>query len=177
MAVFVVPKKIEKELKAASKKLGISREELLLNAVLYYLQILERKTELKKELEVWEKTSDIDLKKFEKSIWDEEGDVCIINLSSGFGYEQYGQRPAVLISDTNFGIIIVIPLTLNLEALRFPYTLTISPNKQNNLKQKSIALIFHIRAIDKTRVSKIIGRINKRIQKKIDSILREMLKL
>jgi len=33
----------------------------LLNALLYYLQVLERKVELKKELEIWEKTSEIDL--------------------------------------------------------------------------------------------------------------------
>jgi mRNA-degrading endonuclease toxin of MazEF toxin-antitoxin module len=51
------------------------------------------------------------------------------------------------------------------------------PDKQNNLKQKSVALIFHIRAIDKTRVSKVIGKINAQTQKKIDSILKEMLEL
>jgi mRNA interferase MazF len=106
-----------------------------------------------------------------------KGDVCIINLAVGIGHEQYGQRPAILISDTKIGIGIVIPLTSNLEALRFPFTLAILPDKQNNLKQKSVALIFHIRAIDKTRVSKVIGKINAQTQKKIDSILKEMLEL
>jgi mRNA interferase MazF len=106
-----------------------------------------------------------------------KGDVCIINLAVGIGHEQYGQRPAILISDTKTGIVIVIPLTSNLEALRFPFTLAILPDKQNNLKQKSVALIFHIRAIDKTRVSKVIGKINAQTQKKIDSILKEMLGL
>jgi len=106
-----------------------------------------------------------------------KGDVCIINLAVGVGHEQYGQRPAILISDTKIGIVIVIPLTSNLEALRFPFTLAILPDKQNNLKQKSVALIFHIRAIDKTRVSKVIGKINTQTQKKIDSILKEMLEL
>jgi mRNA interferase MazF len=106
-----------------------------------------------------------------------KGDVCIINLAVGVGHEQYGQRPAILISDTKIGIVIVIPLTSNLEALRFPFTLAILPDKQNNLKQKSVALIFHIRAIDKTRVSKVIGKINAQTQKKIDSILKEMLEL
>jgi len=115
-------------------------------------------------IEIWEK----DMKK---------GDVCIINLAVGIGHEQYGQRPAILISDTKIGIGIVIPLTSNLEALRFPFTLAILPDKQNNLKQKSVALIFHIRAIDKTRVSKVIGKINAQTQKKIDSILKEMLEL
>lgn len=59
---------MEKELKTISRKLGLSREDFLLNAILYYLQILEKKMELKKELETWERTSDIDLAKFEKNI-------------------------------------------------------------------------------------------------------------
>jgi mRNA interferase MazF len=106
-----------------------------------------------------------------------KGDVCIINLAVEVGREQYGQRPAIVISDTGIGILIVVPLTSNLEALRFPYTLAILPDKQNNLKQKSVALIFHIRAIDKSRVVKIIGKINKQVEKKINFILKEMLGL
>ena len=106
-----------------------------------------------------------------------KGDICIINLAVEVGHEQYGQRPAIVISDTGIGILIVVPLTSNLEALRFPYTLAILPNKQNNLKQKSVALIFHIRAIDKSRVAKIIGKVNKQIEEKINFILKEMLRL
>jgi len=106
-----------------------------------------------------------------------KGDVCIIKLSIEVGHEQYGQRPAIVISDTGVGILIVIPLTSNLEALRFPYTLEILPDKHNNLKQKSVALVFHLRAIDKSRVVKIVGKINNQIKKKIDFILKEMLGL
>jgi metal-responsive CopG/Arc/MetJ family transcriptional regulator len=68
MATITIPKKLEKELKSASQKLGVSREDLLLNAILYYLQILEKKIQLKEELEAWERASDFDLLKFEKRI-------------------------------------------------------------------------------------------------------------
>jgi len=68
MTTITVPKKLEKEIRSASKKLGLSKEDLLLNALLYYLQLLEKKVELKKELESWERTGDIDLIKFEKKI-------------------------------------------------------------------------------------------------------------
>ncbi|OGE80850.1 MAG: hypothetical protein A3B13_02475 [Candidatus Liptonbacteria bacterium RIFCSPLOWO2_01_FULL_45_15] len=68
MITITIPKKIEKELKTASRHLGLSWEDFLTSAVLYYLQILEKKIELKKEIETWEKTSDSDLMKFEKSI-------------------------------------------------------------------------------------------------------------
>ena len=68
MTTITLPKKIEKELNSVSRKLGLPREDLLLNAILYYLQSLEKRIELKKELEIWEKTSDIDLLKFEQKI-------------------------------------------------------------------------------------------------------------
>ena len=106
-----------------------------------------------------------------------KGEICIINLAVGIGSEQYGERPAILVSDTNAGIVSVIPLTSNLEALRFPYTLTILPDEKNNLEKKSVALIFHIRAVDKTRIFKTIGSISQDFQEKIDNILREMLEL
>lgn len=108
-----------------------------------------------------------------------KGEICIVSLAIGAGHEQCGERPALLISDTKTGIVIVIPFTSNLEALRFPYTLAILPEKQNNnnLKQKSVALIFHIRAINKTRILRTVGNLNQNFQKKIDDILKEMLGL
>jgi metal-responsive CopG/Arc/MetJ family transcriptional regulator len=68
MASISLPKKLEKELNSASQKLGLSKEDLLVNAILYYLQILEKKIQLKEELKVWERTSDFDLLEFEKEI-------------------------------------------------------------------------------------------------------------
>lgn len=81
-----------------------------------------------------------------------KGDVCTVRLMAGIGHEQYGERPAILISDTKTGIIIVVPLTSNLEALKFPYTLAMPRDKQNNLNNVSVALIFQIRAVDKSRI-------------------------
>lgn len=106
-----------------------------------------------------------------------KGDICVINLAGGIGHEQFGERPAILMSNSEAGVATVIPLTTNREALRFHHSIVIFPDKQNNLKQESVALIFHIRAIDKMRISKVIGRINKKYQKKIDKTLREMLRL
>jgi hypothetical protein len=67
MATINISNKLKKELKTISQELGISQEDLLLNALLYYFQILKNKIDLKRELEIWEKTSDIDLVKFEQS--------------------------------------------------------------------------------------------------------------
>src|SRR3989338_3527896 len=106
-----------------------------------------------------------------------KGDVSIIDLSIGTGNEQYGKMPAVLISDTKTNIAIVVPITSNTEALKFPHTLIIVPDKQNKLEQKSIAMIFQLRAVDKTRITKIIGRLNKNIGDTLDKMIRKMLNL
>ena len=108
---------------------------------------------------------------------DEERRCLHIDLSHGTGHEQYGKRPAVLISDTKTNIAIVVPITSNMEALKFPHTLIIAPDKQNKLDQKSIAMIFQLRAVDKTRIIKIIGRLNKNIVDTLDKIIRKMLNL
>ena len=108
---------------------------------------------------------------------DEERRCLHIDLSHGTGHEQYGKRPAVLISDTKTNIAIVVPITSNMEALKFPHTLIITPDKQNKLDQKSIAMIFQLRAVDKTRITKIIGRLNKNIVDTLDKMIRKMLDL
>ena len=66
MATINISNKLKRELKTMSQKLGLSQEDLLLNALLYYFQILKNKVDLKRELEIWEKTSEIDLIKFEQ---------------------------------------------------------------------------------------------------------------
>ena len=106
-----------------------------------------------------------------------KGDICLVNLAIEVGHEQFGKRPAILVSDTKAGIAVIIPLTGDLEALRYPYTLAILPDSQNKLDKESAALIFHLRAIDKSRIIKVIGKLNKEGQRKIDRILKEMLKL
>jgi hypothetical protein len=63
-----IPSKIEKDIKKISEKLGIDQRDFLINAILYYFQIMEKEIELKKELESWEKLSDKDWIKFEKKI-------------------------------------------------------------------------------------------------------------
>lgn len=107
-----------------------------------------------------------------------KGDIFIIDSSDdSVGREQFGNRPAVVISNTKTNIVIVAPFTSNKKALKFQFTLAISPDSQNNLDNESIALIFHIKSIDKSRVLKMIGKISEQDKMRIDDILREMLNL
>lgn len=75
------------------------------------------------------------------------------------------------------GVVVVIPLTSAIEALRFPNTLAILPKKENGLENQSVALIFHMRSVDKRRVMHVIGKIDAVTRKKIDAAIKRILQL
>jgi len=58
------------------------------------------------------------------------GDLCLVRLPVGIRHEQYGERPAIVLAQPVAHILVIIPLTANLEALRYPHTLTIAPTAQ-----------------------------------------------
>ena len=71
-----------------------------------------------------------------------KGELWILKLPFTNGKEQRGKRPALILADTKTNLVIVIPLTSNPQALRFPYTLEIKKSKDTNLEKDSIALIL-----------------------------------
>ena len=68
MTTITIPKKLIKEVDRTAKNFGLSKEDFLVGAILYYLKNINEKMELKKELEIWEKASDEDFLRFEKKI-------------------------------------------------------------------------------------------------------------
>lgn len=104
-----------------------------------------------------------------------KGDVFIVELPLASGHEQVGTRPAIVLADTKSPVIVVIPLTSNLQALRFPFTFLVTPSKTNGLDADSVALVLHIRAIDRKRLKNKIGFLEKAIIKEISKVLRRLL--
>lgn len=82
------------------------------------------------------------------------------------GREQRGQRPAIVIQHTTYGqgspLVLVVPVTSQLSALRFPATVRIDPSPANGLSRPSIALIFQTRAVDRTRFTRLLGTLQPR---------------
>ncbi|MBS3098863.1 type II toxin-antitoxin system PemK/MazF family toxin [Candidatus Pacearchaeota archaeon] len=105
------------------------------------------------------------------------GEICLLSFPYIPGREQIGKRPAIVLADTKTGLIIIIPLTTNLETLKYPYTLKIKSSQKNKLENDSVALIFQLRAIDKRRIIHKIGDLEESILKEIDNLLRNLLKL
>ncbi len=106
-----------------------------------------------------------------------KGEIWLVELPSANGHEQTGTRPVVVLAETEADIVIIVPCTSNLQALRFPHTIEVKPSPQNGLTAISIALIFQVRAIDKKRLKKKIGDLEEMTLKELDIIFAKMLRL
>ncbi len=106
-----------------------------------------------------------------------KGEMWLVEFPSTDSHEQSGTRPVIIISETEANIVLVIPLTSNLQALRFPHTLEIKPSKLNGLSTVSVGLAFQLRAIDKKRLKAKIGEVEETVLKRIDVLLKKLLGL
>ena len=103
------------------------------------------------------------------------GDVWIVNIPELGTHEESGTRPAVIIARVTKTIVTIIPCTGNKLALRFPYTCEIEPTKNNGLTSTSVALVFHIRALDTSLLKKKIGEIDKNMLTKLRKQARRLI--
>src|SRR3989338_1981503 len=91
------------------------------------------------------------------------GEIWIVNIPELGGHEQDGTRPVVGGGKVSKTIVTIITLTSNKTALRFPFTISIKKDRHNGLSLDSIALIFHIRALDINFFKNKIGILDKKI--------------
>lgn len=92
------------------------------------------------------------------------GDIYTVEIPSTDGHEQAGSRPAIVVQTPQFEnqlpTVLIVPLTSQLAAQAFPGTLLIHPDSENGLTMISVALVFQLRAIDKRRLKRMIGRLS-----------------
>lgn len=105
-----------------------------------------------------------------------KGEIWNVQFPPGYGHEQAGERPAIILTD-NITTAIIIPFTSNVQALRFPFTLEVKPTKRNGLSVNSTALLFQVRAIDKGRITKKIGELEDFLAAEMNNLLRKLLGL
>ena len=103
------------------------------------------------------------------------GNVYIVHVPELGTHEQSGTRPAVVIARVTKTIVTIIPCTGNKLALRFPYTCEIEPTKKNGLSVNSIALVFHIRALDTSFLKEKIGELDEKIFANIRKQARQLI--
>ena len=104
-------------------------------------------------------------------------EIWFVELPKSNEHEQSGLRPVIVISEVDAGMVLIIPLTSNIQALRYANTIQVKPTKTNGLKENSIALIFQLRSIDRKRLLEKIGTLEKEYQEQINKMLKNILTL
>lgn len=56
--------------------------------------------------------------------------------------------------------VLLVPLTTQLDALRFPGTVLIEPDSDNGLRRRSVALVFQLTAVDRRFVDEPGGEVS-----------------
>ena len=99
-----------------------------------------------------------------------QGSIYWADLNPIRGHEQGGFRPVLIIQNDilseHLNTVIIIPITKNLSTKGYLTTYYL-PQQLSNLKFPSIALIYQLRAIDKTRLVKLITCLPTKIVKLI----------
>jgi mRNA-degrading endonuclease toxin of MazEF toxin-antitoxin module len=79
-------------------------------------------------------------------------EIWIVELEDRIGHEQMGPHPAIVFAvHRETDLYIVVPLSSQPEATRFPCTYQIEPSHQNGLLYDSCALAFQVTCCDSSR--------------------------
>ena len=103
------------------------------------------------------------------------GEIWLVDIPYLGTHEQSGKRPAIILAKVTKTIATIIPCTSNKFALRFPFTYEIEPTKNNGLDSSSIALVFHLRAIDTSLLKNKIGKLEKQSFSEIKTLARKLI--
>jgi mRNA interferase MazF len=106
------------------------------------------------------------------------GDIILVSLPNSERREEKGNRPAIAVQTdiANSPMLMIVPVTSSLGALRFSFTVKIEPSEQNGLTLPSVAMIFQMRAIDRLRIIKKIGQLELKYLTQVDAEIWRMLK-
>lgn len=101
------------------------------------------------------------------------GDIVLCDLGFGEGSEQSGIRPCVVIQNDKGNrystTLIVAAITSSSSKAKIPTHIEI--DEKCGLDKASVILCEQIRTIDKNRVKKFIGSVNREVREKIDKAL------
>ncbi len=99
------------------------------------------------------------------------GDLHWVDLPTRGGREQAGRRPAIVLqseaASARLPTVLLVPLTTQRDALRFPGTVLVEADADNGLRAISVGLVFQLVAVDRSHVGARLGRASAAV---IDSI-------
>ena len=73
------------------------------------------------------------------------GDLYWVEFPARGGHAQAGRRPAIIAQvPSTLPTVLIVPLTSQLNALRFPGTVLVKASQQNGLRHNSVAVVFQL---------------------------------
>lgn len=113
------------------------------------------------------------------------GDVVLVQLPppdpNNPSHVQAGSRPAVVLQSDQWrnpsSVLIVVPMTANMEATRFSGSVLIHPDTSNGLRNRSVALTTQLRAVDVSLIVQTIGSLRQSDLQSIEISVRQLLGL
>src|SRR5438445_5853636 len=92
------------------------------------------------------------------------GDLFWVEFPAGAGRAQAGRRPAIIVQGTEatnqLPTVLVLPLTTQQDALRFPGTVLMEPDSDNGLRHPSVAMVFQLTILDKKFLGSRLGKVS-----------------
>lgn len=92
------------------------------------------------------------------------GDVLWVEFPSRNGHVQAGRRLAIVAQDASASAglptVLMIPLTTQGDALRFPGTVLVDADPGTGLRRPSVALVFQLTVVDRRALGARVGRVS-----------------
>jgi len=107
-------------------------------------------------------------------------DIWMVSLTESIDSEQRGQRPVVVIAvHSHANVSMVVPLTSNQDASRFPYSYKVACTSGNGLSADSVALVFQMRSLTMSagRFMFRMGRIEQKEFAEIKALIKDYLQI
>ena len=95
------------------------------------------------------------------------GDVHWVDFPPRSGHAQAGRRPAIVAqvesATAQLPTTLMIPLTTQLDALRFPGTVLVDADRENGLRRASVALVFPLTVVDRRFLGSQMGQVSEAV--------------
>ncbi len=96
------------------------------------------------------------------------GEVRWIDLPERGGRAQAGRRPAIVVQGiSSLPTTLIVPLTSQLDALRFAGTVLVEADSTNGLRRASVALVFQLTAVDSHYIAGRLGMVSSEVLEEI----------
>jgi mRNA interferase MazF len=97
----------------------------------------------------------------------ERGDLHWVDFPPRSGHAQAGRRPAIVAQDESASVqlptILMIPLTTQLDALRFPGTVLVDADQENGLRRPSVGLVFQLTVVGQRVLGSRMGPVSEAV--------------